>query len=214
MPPIVIDIRNAEDARDVVHRAVQALAEGQLVAFPTETVYGLGAEPAIPMPSSGCGSSRTAAGTRRSLSPSRAPKKRSTSCPTCAPGPPAGPPLLAGPGDARRRQPSPRRPRRPTSRQESAKSSPPTARSACACPRTKFARRAADAGRPDRAHQRQPQRRARSRHRRGSRASGRRQTSRWSSTMAHAAMASRRRSCACTTISSRFSAKASSPKAR
>ena len=43
MPPIVIDIRNAEDARDVVHRAVQALAEGQIVAFPTETVYGLGA---------------------------------------------------------------------------------------------------------------------------------------------------------------------------
>jgi protein-tyrosine phosphatase len=43
MPPIVIDIRHAEDARDVVHRAVQALAEGQLVAFPTETVYGLGA---------------------------------------------------------------------------------------------------------------------------------------------------------------------------
>jgi len=43
MPPIVIDIRNAEDARDVVHRAVQALAEGQLVAFPTETVYGIGA---------------------------------------------------------------------------------------------------------------------------------------------------------------------------
>src|SRR5262245_23369840 len=43
MPPVVIDIRNAEDARDVVHRAVQALAEGQLVAFPTETVYGLGA---------------------------------------------------------------------------------------------------------------------------------------------------------------------------
>jgi protein-tyrosine phosphatase len=43
MPPIVIDIRNAEDARDVVHRAVQALAEGQLVALPTETVYGLAA---------------------------------------------------------------------------------------------------------------------------------------------------------------------------
>jgi protein-tyrosine phosphatase len=42
MPPIVIDIRNADDARDVVHRAVQALAEGQVVAFPTETVYGLG----------------------------------------------------------------------------------------------------------------------------------------------------------------------------
>lgn len=43
MPPIVIDVRNAEDSRDVVHRAVQALAEGQLVALPTETVYGLAA---------------------------------------------------------------------------------------------------------------------------------------------------------------------------
>jgi protein-tyrosine phosphatase len=43
MPPVVIDIRNAEDSRDVVHRAVQALAEGQLVALPTETVYGLAA---------------------------------------------------------------------------------------------------------------------------------------------------------------------------
>jgi tRNA threonylcarbamoyl adenosine modification protein (Sua5/YciO/YrdC/YwlC family) len=43
MPPVVIDSRNAEDARDVIHRAVQALAEGRLVAFPTETVYGIGA---------------------------------------------------------------------------------------------------------------------------------------------------------------------------
>lgn len=43
MPPAVIDIRGAEDSRDVVHRAVQALVEGQLVAFPTETVYGLAA---------------------------------------------------------------------------------------------------------------------------------------------------------------------------
>lgn len=43
MPPLVIDIRSAEDSRDVVHRAVQALAEGQLVALPTETVYGLAA---------------------------------------------------------------------------------------------------------------------------------------------------------------------------
>lgn len=39
MPPVVIDIRSADDVRDVVHRAVQALAEGKLVAFPTETVY-------------------------------------------------------------------------------------------------------------------------------------------------------------------------------
>ncbi|MEX0939033.1 MAG: L-threonylcarbamoyladenylate synthase [Pirellulales bacterium] len=43
MAPVVIDIRSADDSRDVVHRAVQALAEGQLVAFPTETVYGLAA---------------------------------------------------------------------------------------------------------------------------------------------------------------------------
>ena len=43
MPPIVIDLRTADDRRDVVHRAVQALAEGKLVAFPTETVYGVAA---------------------------------------------------------------------------------------------------------------------------------------------------------------------------
>src|SRR5215470_12361442 len=43
MPPLVIDVRSAEDTRDCVHRAVQALAEGKLVAFPTETVYALAA---------------------------------------------------------------------------------------------------------------------------------------------------------------------------
>ena len=43
MPPVVIDVRSAEDWRDVVHRAVQALVEGGLVAFPTETVYGVAA---------------------------------------------------------------------------------------------------------------------------------------------------------------------------
>jgi tRNA threonylcarbamoyl adenosine modification protein (Sua5/YciO/YrdC/YwlC family) len=43
MPSQVIDVRGADDWRDVVHRAVQALAEGRLVAFPTETVYGLAA---------------------------------------------------------------------------------------------------------------------------------------------------------------------------
>jgi tRNA threonylcarbamoyl adenosine modification protein (Sua5/YciO/YrdC/YwlC family) len=41
MSPVVIDLRSAEDRRDVVHRAVQALAQGGVVAFPTETVYGL-----------------------------------------------------------------------------------------------------------------------------------------------------------------------------
>lgn len=51
MSPILIDLRTAEDQRDAVHRAVQALAEGHVVAFPTETVYGLAAsalcEPAV-----------------------------------------------------------------------------------------------------------------------------------------------------------------------
>ncbi|QDU94161.1 L-threonylcarbamoyladenylate synthase [Lignipirellula cremea] len=43
MAAVVIDVKTAEDQRDVVHRAVEALAEGKLVAFPTETVYGLAA---------------------------------------------------------------------------------------------------------------------------------------------------------------------------
>ncbi len=43
MAPVVIDLSHAEDPRDVVHLAVQALAEGRLVAFPTETVYGVAA---------------------------------------------------------------------------------------------------------------------------------------------------------------------------
>src|SRR6476620_6283504 len=37
--PVVIDVTSTDDPRDVVHRAVQALAEGKLVGFPTETVY-------------------------------------------------------------------------------------------------------------------------------------------------------------------------------
>jgi protein-tyrosine phosphatase len=43
MSATVIDVKSAPDVRDVVHRAVQALAEGRLVVFPTETVYGLAA---------------------------------------------------------------------------------------------------------------------------------------------------------------------------
>jgi protein-tyrosine phosphatase len=48
MSPVVIDLRSAGDSsadewRDMVHRAVQALAEGKLVAFPTETVYAIAA---------------------------------------------------------------------------------------------------------------------------------------------------------------------------
>jgi protein-tyrosine phosphatase len=43
MPPVVINLRKTDDSRDVVHRAVQALVEGKLVVFPTETSYVLGA---------------------------------------------------------------------------------------------------------------------------------------------------------------------------
>lgn len=39
MPPVVLDLRGTDDNRDMIHLAVQALAEGKLVAFPTETVY-------------------------------------------------------------------------------------------------------------------------------------------------------------------------------
>lgn len=42
MPP-VIDLRACDDLRDVVVEAVQWLVQGKLVAFPTETVYGLAA---------------------------------------------------------------------------------------------------------------------------------------------------------------------------
>jgi tRNA threonylcarbamoyl adenosine modification protein (Sua5/YciO/YrdC/YwlC family) len=43
MPPIILDMRKIHDPNDAVHRSVQALAEGQIVALPTETVYGLAA---------------------------------------------------------------------------------------------------------------------------------------------------------------------------
>ncbi len=48
MPPKVIDVQSADDIRDVVHRTVQALAEGKLVVVPTETVYGLAASALAP----------------------------------------------------------------------------------------------------------------------------------------------------------------------
>ena len=38
-----IDARSAPDIRDVIHRGVQAIAEGKLVVLPTETVYGVAA---------------------------------------------------------------------------------------------------------------------------------------------------------------------------
>ena len=43
MASIVIDLKNTDDHRDVVHQTVEALAAGKIVALPTETVYGIAA---------------------------------------------------------------------------------------------------------------------------------------------------------------------------
>ncbi|MEO1526463.1 MAG: L-threonylcarbamoyladenylate synthase [Planctomycetota bacterium] len=39
----ILDLRQTDDPRDIVHRTVQALTEGQVVGIPTDTVYGLAA---------------------------------------------------------------------------------------------------------------------------------------------------------------------------
>src|SRR5438445_13881490 len=46
--PEVLDWRSAADPRPLVHRAARALAEGEIVAFPTDTVYALAASALIP----------------------------------------------------------------------------------------------------------------------------------------------------------------------
>ncbi len=43
MALIVLDLKQIPDPRDVIHRTVEALAAGQIVAIPTETVYGVAA---------------------------------------------------------------------------------------------------------------------------------------------------------------------------
>ena len=43
MSPVFIDLNQTEDVRDVIHRAVEALSSGKIIAFQTETVYGLAA---------------------------------------------------------------------------------------------------------------------------------------------------------------------------
>ncbi len=41
--PKILDLQSTDDPRDIVHLTVQALAEGQVVGVPTETVYGIAA---------------------------------------------------------------------------------------------------------------------------------------------------------------------------
>ncbi|MFK7767956.1 MAG: L-threonylcarbamoyladenylate synthase [Mariniblastus sp.] len=48
MTAAIIDLKSAEDQRDVIHRAVEALSAGKVIAIPTETVYGLAASALIP----------------------------------------------------------------------------------------------------------------------------------------------------------------------
>jgi tRNA threonylcarbamoyl adenosine modification protein (Sua5/YciO/YrdC/YwlC family) len=43
MTAVIIDLKSAEDPRDIVHRAVEALSAGKVIAIPTETLYGLAA---------------------------------------------------------------------------------------------------------------------------------------------------------------------------
>lgn len=44
----IVNIRQADDPRDVIHQAVQCLSAGELVALPTETVYVMCANPVAP----------------------------------------------------------------------------------------------------------------------------------------------------------------------
>ena len=46
--PEIVAIRTADDPRDVVHRAVQLLSAGELVALPTDTLYTIAAHALIP----------------------------------------------------------------------------------------------------------------------------------------------------------------------
>jgi tRNA threonylcarbamoyl adenosine modification protein (Sua5/YciO/YrdC/YwlC family) len=42
--PNILDLQASEDPRDIIHRSVQAIVEGNVIGVPTETVYGLAAD--------------------------------------------------------------------------------------------------------------------------------------------------------------------------
>ncbi len=193
MPPAVIDIRSADDSRDVVHRAVQALAEGRLVALPTETVYGLAA------------SALNAEAVARLLEvKGRAGGKALTLAIRSADdlldylartqpiGPAAGAPMLARSGDDCRRKPASRKLAAPTSNQRATGNCPQQNARAARAGASAGARHSPHARRAGRADQRQSGGPARS----GERRSGNRRRwatrSNWCSTTAKAAWASPR----------------------
>ena len=193
MPPVVINLRKADDSRDVVHRAVQTLAEGKLVVFPTETVYGLAA------------SARRGDGVRRIFEAKGRDRRLAAGAgdsqrrrrPRLRPepgleGPTARPPLLAGADHAGGQAWRGRRADSPVARRGARRGGAQRrSRPARARPR-RGARRAADARRADRADQRQPQRRAARRSPRRKRSRAWATTSAWCSTTGRAATARRR----------------------
>ena len=111
MPPVVIDIRSADDSRDVVHRAVQALAEGKLVALPTETVYGLAASALSESAVARLHGNQAPIG-RQGPDVGHPQRRRRAGLPARSEpaGPATGAPLLARAGDDRRRRLPSRKP--------------------------------------------------------------------------------------------------------
>ena len=83
MSALVIDLNNVEDQRDVVHRAVETLADGKLVVFPTETVYGIAASALHEEAVQRLCSRKDAVTSIPSLWRFAAPTMRSTTCPAC-----------------------------------------------------------------------------------------------------------------------------------
>ena len=172
MPPIVIDIRNAEDARDVVHRAVQALAEGQLDCVADRNGLRPGGQ-RLPARCGRAAAARSKAGPRASplalaiksaeeapdFVPDMSPLARRLAR-RCWP----GPVTLVVDNEHRDGLDRPVAARSAAGRRAERHDRPARAG------QRNVAGRAADAHRPDRAHQRQPQRRGRGRHRRRSRA--------------------------------------------
>ena len=55
LAPQWIDVSQADDLRDVIHRAVACLAQGGVVGLATETVYALAAFARVPAAWPGCG---------------------------------------------------------------------------------------------------------------------------------------------------------------
>ncbi|HTN01490.1 MAG TPA: hypothetical protein VL132_06420, partial [Planctomycetaceae bacterium] len=47
MKPPILEFRKSDDPRDVMHQACEHLADGRLVAFPTEALYVVAGAPLV-----------------------------------------------------------------------------------------------------------------------------------------------------------------------